>query len=92
MFGTGIDVAVGLLLALVFCQYLDIVKKAEKAFTWIVTGAVSFLLAGVFDSVALISTWVTSGGVNYGFALFSVVGWILVLVGSLWAMYQLLVE
>jgi hypothetical protein len=92
MFGTGIDLAVGLFLVTVFANYVGIVKRAEKAFTWIAAGAVSFLLAGVFNAAPMIGEWVTTGTVNYGYVLFGVVGFILVLVGALWAIYQLLVE
>lgn len=92
MFGTGLDIALGILLALVFAHYIGATKKMKKAFTWITAGAVSFVLAGVFDATPFIADWVTQNGINYGLGLFSVIGWILVLVGSLWAIYQLLAE
>lgn len=92
LFGTGIDVAVGLFLVTVFAQYAGLVKKAEKAFTWIAAGAVSFLLAGVFEATPVVRGAVTTGAVNYGFTVFAVIGFVLVLVGTLWAIYQMLVE
>ena len=94
MFGVGLDIAIGVLLALVFCHYIGLTKKAAKAFSWLAAGGVSFILAGVFELVftptGLLSDFVDVG--TYGSGLFSVIGWILVLIGSLWAMYQLLVE
>jgi len=92
MIGTGIDVAIGLFLCLAFSHYTELARKAEKAFKWISAGAVSFLLAGVFELTPIISGFVTAGTLNYGFALFAVVGWILVMIGALWALYQLLTE
>jgi len=92
MFGVGIDVAVGLFLVAVFAQYVGVVKKAEKAFTWIAAGAVSFLLAGVFEATPVVRGAVTTGAVNYGYTVFAVIGFVLVLVGTLWAIYQMLVE
>ncbi len=92
VFGTGVDLAVAIFVVATLAQYVGIVKRAEKAFAWIMAGAVSFLLAGVFEAAPLVADWVTAGGVNYGYALFGVIGFILVLVGTLWAIYQLLTE
>lgn len=92
VFGTGIDVAIGVFLAYAFSEYVGLVKKAEKAFKWIGAGAISLVLAGVFQTTPLISEWVTSGANNYGYVAFGVVGWVLILVGTVWALYQLLVE
>lgn len=92
MFGTGLDIAIGILLALVFAHYIGLTKKVKKAFSWMAAGAVSFVLAGVFETTPFINEWVTQGTINYGLGLFSVIGWILVLIGSLWAIYQLLAE
>jgi len=92
VFGMGVDLAVAIFVIATLAHYVGVVKKAEKAFTWIVAGAVSFLLAGVFEAAPLIADWVTVGGVNYGFALFGAIGFILVLVGALWTIYQLLTE
>ncbi|MCD6381592.1 MAG: hypothetical protein J7L43_01265 [Candidatus Aenigmarchaeota archaeon] len=92
MFGTGIDVAIGVLIALVFIHYIALDKKIKKAFTWMTAGAISFVLAGVFEKTPFVAEYVTQNGINYGLGLFAVIGWILVLVGSLWTMYQLIAE
>ncbi len=92
MFGTGIDTAIGILIAITLAHYTGLTKKIEKAFTWIGAGAVSFLLAGVLEVAPLVKDWITANGINYGFALFGVIGAILVFFGAIYAMYQMLVE
>jgi hypothetical protein len=92
VFGTGMDVAIGVFLALALSQYAGLVKKAEKAFKWIGAGAVALVLASVFQETPIVSAYVTMQSTNYGYVAFGVVGWVLVFVGTLWALYQLLVE
>ena len=94
MFGTGIDTAIGILIAITLAHYTGLTKKIEKAFTWIGAGAVSFLLAGVLEALKaapIVGVGVTDLA-NYGFALFGVIGAILVFFGAIYAMYQMLVE
>ena len=92
MFGTGLDIAIGILLTVVFAHYAGFTKKITKAFRWIVAGAISYVLAGVFETTPYVTDVVSQGATNYGFGLFAVIGFIFVLVGTLWAMYQLLTE
>lgn len=92
VFGTGMDVAIGVFLAYALSQYVGLVKKAEKAFKWIGAGAISLVLAGVFEVTPIVSDYVTGASGNMGFVAFGVIGWVLILVGTVWALYQLLVE
>lgn len=92
IFGSGIDIAIGILLAMVLAEHLGLAKKAERAFKWIGAGTVSFLIAGVFEAVPFVASWVTSGSNNYGFIVFGLVGFMLVTVGALWAIYNIMTE
>ena len=94
VFGTGLDIAIGVLLCMAFIQYGQLIdkKKAGNAFAWIGAGAVSFILAGVFELTPYVSVWVTQYGINYGYALFAIIGWLLILVGALKILYALIAE
>ncbi len=94
VFGTGLDIAIGILLCTAFIQYAQLIdkKKSGKALSWIVGGAVSFILAGVFELTPYVSVWVTQYGINYGYALFAIIGWLLILVGTLKLLYELIAE
>ncbi|MEM7827073.1 MAG: hypothetical protein QXQ40_02515 [Candidatus Aenigmatarchaeota archaeon] len=92
IFGAGLDTAIAILLCMVLAHHVQLTKKIEKAFKWIGAGAVSFVIAGIFEQTPYISVWITAYGTNYGVALFAVIGWILVLIGGLKVLYQLLAE
>lgn len=85
----GLGLALGVLLALVFAQYAGVKKKAEQAMTWLAAGAVSFILAEVSGIQTL---WGYNVGTALGYIadLFYLIGWILVLIGSIWGIYLLL--
>jgi len=94
VFGTGLDIAIGVLVCLALMHYSQVVdkKKLAKAFNWIGAGTVSFILAGVFELTPYVSIWVTQYGINYGYALFAIIGWLLILVGALKILYELIAE
>ena len=84
----GIGLALGVLLALVFAESAGVKKKAEKALTWVGAGAVSLLLAEVSYGTTLANVAIGTGLTWVG-DLFTVIGYILVLVGSILAVYTL---
>jgi hypothetical protein len=94
VFGTGLDIAIGVLLCMALMQYAQLIdkKRSAKTFAWIGGGAVSFILAGVFELTPYVSVWVTQYGINYGYALFAIIGWLLILVGTLKLLYELIAE
>lgn len=90
----GMATGIALLLALVFAEYSDIREKSEKAFTWIGAGAVSFILGGVIFTLNN-GLWAkldaTAIGEN-GLLLFQAIGVILVIIGSVWALFDLITQ
>ena len=86
IFGATLDIAIAIFLVLVFAEYIKIRAKASKPFNMIAVG-------GVFAVLAAVSPWI---GAVYSEAgtflalLFGVVAWILVLIGTLGALFALL--
>lgn len=73
------------LLAPVLAEYAKLRAKAPLAFNMIFGAGVLFLLAvgfGVLGSVYALAA-------TYGALVFEVIGWILLLIGSLWAAFSL---
>ncbi len=90
----GLATGIALLLALVFAEYSNLREKSEKAFTWIGAGAVSFILGGVIFTLNK-GLWkkldATAIGEN-GLMLFQAIGVILVIIGSVWALFDLVTQ
>lgn len=74
-----------LLLVPVFAEYAKVRGKASRAFNLVFGAGVLLLLANSFSLVSAAGASVVSGGT----LLFNVIAWILLLVGSLWAAYNL---
>ena len=75
------------LLVPVLAEYGKIKKIAAKAFNWIAGGGLSFILATTFT----LSFWTYAPKIAELLGqLFEFIGWVLVLVGSLWAIMELL--
>ena len=88
----GFEIAILVLLAIALMHYSQVLKKNTKTLKWFLAGAASFIIAGVFYLVDYVAVWTTANGVNYGNALFSIIGWFLILVGGLKLMYETLSE
>lgn len=86
IFGGAWDVAVAIFLVLVFAEYVKIRAKANKQFNWIAAGGVLALLAGASPWIGVLH----AGAGNILGMLFGVIGYILVLIGALWAAAELL--
>ncbi len=84
---------VTLLLALVFVQYTGIKKKIEKQVPLVAASALSFILADVLGDVTLFGTEASMVAVKTGLvSLFSFIGVVALLVGSVWAIHNLLLK
>lgn len=98
MFGlaAGLGTGISLLLALVFAKYSGIMEKTERSFTWIGAGAMSFILGGVLFSLnqggSFWSVIEASEVGTGGLLLFQIIGVILVIVGTLWALIDLITK
>ena len=84
--------AIALLVALVLAKYSDVTKKVEKAMAWVAAGAVSMLVAEVLDGATAFTADISAVGQYLGTGgLFGLIGWILVLIGGVIAVYKLVV-
>lgn len=91
-FAAGLGVGLGLLLALVFAKYSGITKQAKEGMNYFAAGALSYILAAVIESattmfgveVSFLGTYLGTSG------LFGLLGLVLVLVGSIYSLYELL--
>jgi hypothetical protein len=82
--------ALATLLAPVFAEYAKIRAKADKAFSFIATSGIFFLLAMGFE-LSFFST-VAGPAAMYGVYLFQFLGWLVLLIGVLWAASKLLAK
>lgn len=89
---SGFEVTILVLLAIALMHYTQLIKKNSKSIKWLVSGAVSFIVASVLELVSYIRVWITANGINYGHALFSIIGAILILVGGLKMIYEFFEE
>lgn len=85
---SGFEIAILVLLAIALMHYAQLIKKNSKSIKWLVGGAASFIIASILDLIPYIRVWITADGVNYGHALFSIIGALLILAGGLKMMYE----
>ena len=86
LFGGLWDAALAIFLVLAFAEYVKIRAKASKQFNWIAASGVLILLAAASSWISVLGAQAMSGAET----LFSVIGWILLLIGSLWGAAELL--
>lgn len=85
--GLGIAILLGVALA----EYAKWRSKAERGWNWLAVAGVWFIFAGALSVVPALSATLTWG--TYSVAdIFSVLGWIFALVGTLLVAYEVLVE
>lgn len=89
-----IYLAIAALLAPALAEMAKIRAKADKAFTWVAVGGVLFVLSAsfAFADLSLVGIPVTSNMTAPLVSLFSIIGLVAVLVGSLMASVALLRE
>ncbi len=91
--GAGLATGIALLLALVFAEYSGLREKSEKAFAWLGAGAVSFILGGVIATPTSLWTKLNAAQIGtYGLWLFQIIGVILVVIGSLWVLFDIITQ
>jgi hypothetical protein len=85
--GLGVAILVGLALA----EYAKWRAKAARGWSWLAVAAVWFIFAGALPLVPALSGVLVWGA--YSLAdIFSVIGWIFALIGTLLVAYEVLVE
>ncbi len=84
--------AIAALLAPALAEMAKIRAKADKAFTWVAVGGVMFVLAAAFALVDLSIVGIAATMTVPVVSLFSIVGLVAILVGSLMASIALLKE
>jgi hypothetical protein len=94
LFGGLVDLGVAFLVVVALAEYFKFRNKADKGFGWLAVAGVLFLFAGASASDTIISAFAPSiiGSAGVLTALFEVVAWIFGLVGTLFVIYQVLVE
>ncbi len=87
-----IYLAIAALLAPALAEMAKIRAKADKAFTWVAVGGVMFVLSASFALVDLSIVGIAASITAPLVSLFSIIGLVAVLVGSLMASIALLKE
>jgi len=87
LFGGLWDVVIAIFLVLVFAEYVKVRAKVSKQFNWLAAGGLLVLLAAASPWIVNIAG---STAVSWLETVFSGIGWIVVLVGSLWGAVELL--
>lgn len=86
-----VGVGVAILLGLALAEYSKWRSKAERGWNWLAVAGVWLIFAGTLSVVPALSGVLTWG--TYGVAdIFSVIGWIFALIGTLLVAYELLIE
>ncbi len=86
-----VGLGVAILLGLALAEYAKWRSKAARGWNWLAVAAVWFIFAGALPLVPILAEALTWG--TYGVAeIFSVIGWIFALVGTLFVAYEMLVE
>ncbi len=84
VFGTGFDAAIAVFVVLVLAKYAGI--KAGKGLNWVAGSGVLTLLAAASSTIVVAGAEQVFSAVT---TLFSVVGWILLLLGAIVATVEL---
>lgn len=92
VFGGLLDAGVAVLILIALAQYAKVRDKAEKGYNWLAAAGVTLLFSGLFSSASVIGTFIGAGIWNGLASLFQVVGWILALVGTIFVLYETVLE
>jgi len=85
-----VGLGIACLLAPAIAEFAKLRHKAEKGFSWMAVAGVFFLFSATFAYVpSMLGAVLTS---LYLAELFSVVGWVLALIGTLFVGYEMLFE
>jgi hypothetical protein len=88
---TLIDIGIAFLLAVTLAEWAKVKRKFEKGFGWLAAAGVFFLFAGTINATTLPNfyTYIEAFSVN---TIFAVLGWILALIGTVFILYETLLE
>lgn len=89
MFEGLIGLGIACLLAPAIAEYAKLRRKSERGFNWIGVAGIFFLFAGSFDWSGL-TGYVGAGPTSALTSLFSILGWLFALVGTLYIAYEVL--
>jgi len=86
-----VGLGVACLLAPAIAEYAKVRHKAERGFNWFAVAGVWFIFAAAFPLVPTIAAFLTFG--TFGVVdIFTIVGWLFALIGTLFVGYETLVE
>lgn len=85
---TLVGLAIATFVLIVFAEYGNIRKRAKKGFGLLAAGGLMFFLASTI-SLPVLQMQSLQTGTGYIGALFQIVGWIFVIVGTVWASIDL---
>lgn len=88
---TLIDVGVAFLLAVTFAEWAKVRRKSEKGFGWLAAAGVFFLFSGTLSGIVLPGLYPYLENLMLD-TIFSTIGWILALIGTLFIGYETLLE
>ena len=94
LFGGIVDLGIAFLIVVALAEYVKFRNKADKGFSWLAVAGVLFLFAGASATDTVVSSFAPGivGSAGILTSLFGVVAWIFGLVGTLFVVYQVLVE
>ena len=90
--GALVELGIACLLAPAIAEYAKLRSKADKGFNWIAVAGIMFLFAGTLVGVAALETYLTLFIVQNLANLFSIVGWVFALIGTIFVGYEVLLE
>lgn len=85
LFGAPLDAAIAIFLVIVFAEYVKVRAKLSKQFNIIAAAGLLVVLAAASSWISVAGTQLVSGAST----LFSVIAWILLLIGTLWGALEL---
>ena len=94
IFGGLLDVVVVVFLVLVFAEYIKLRAKVDKPMKFLAASALLFLLAWAFSTVngtnVMTFMGMLGGADVYALYLFEFLGWLLLLIATLWGTMELI--
>ncbi|MEM4500442.1 MAG: hypothetical protein QXD62_03810 [Candidatus Woesearchaeota archaeon] len=92
IFGGLIDVGIAFLLATVFVEYLKFRNIAKKGFNWIILAGLFFIFAGTFSVATTLAGYLGPTVWSFLGQIFEIAGWLSALVGTLFIVYEAIIE
>jgi len=92
IFGGLVDLGIAFLLAAAFAEYLKFRNVAKRAFNWIILAGAFFLFAGTFPVATSLSGYIGTGVWSGLEQIFEILGWLFALVGTLFLVWEALLE